>query len=392
MFRTEGRYISQKIQENSDLRYKNNLHKDLLKEVVDSARKEYEKNVIHDKYKVEQRQYMLPIYSTTGSAYQFDTMFNGKNGNPPAFLIIININSRRGYAYPMMNKGSKEVIKALNLFLQEAYPKPTDMTSDQDSAYLSNDITKWMLDNEIQHYTTTEHNHNVLGIINRFIKTLRDMLDNNAGPNEQNKFTNFTMQEIIAKYNTTPHSAIMKLAPNDFDDDANKAYIAYMMRKEAMIRDRPGFRLVPGQGVRTVHERNYLGKKRRNVSKVRYSVVGPVGSGVLIKAGDSSVAKFPRYKLINDDKAPPAKDIDKSKRKEILELNDYLYDSDAYKVIYKKKNDEGKNITGTVSVKQLREGNPTRIHVLEHQFWRKKGEGFPKRLRDIIRGTTTTTE
>jgi hypothetical protein len=58
----------------------------------------------------------LPIFSRKTKIYQFDTLIQGhpnkKAGHP--WLIFINTNSRKGYAYSMKNKSDDEVLKHYN--------------------------------------------------------------------------------------------------------------------------------------------------------------------------------------------------------------------------------------------------------------------------------------
>ena len=53
-----------------------------------------------------------------------------------AFLVFININTRKAYAYPMKNKGTFDVINALHKFFNDVKEVKV-LCSDQDSAYLS---------------------------------------------------------------------------------------------------------------------------------------------------------------------------------------------------------------------------------------------------------------
>ena len=57
-----------------------------------------------------------PIFSTTGKSYQFDTLIQRKLR---PFLVFINVNTRKAYAYQMANKGSAEVLRALEKFTRD---------------------------------------------------------------------------------------------------------------------------------------------------------------------------------------------------------------------------------------------------------------------------------
>ena len=68
----------------------------------------------------------------------------------------------------MKTKGTKDVIEALSKFFNEVKDVKV-LRSDQDAAYLSNKTLEFLRDKGVRYLTTEDENHNVLGIINRFI-------------------------------------------------------------------------------------------------------------------------------------------------------------------------------------------------------------------------------
>ena len=189
--------------------------------------KSYFKQFAHDKLKINHRQYYLPIYSNTPDAYQFDTIISR-----PPMLAFINVNTRKAYVYPMANKGTSEVLRCLQQFVNEAHPQ--ELTSDQDTAYLSQAVIDFMLKNHINYHTTEDNNHNILGIINRFIKTLRDHVEDINDYNE--------VKSVVDVYNNQPHSSTGK-APNKFTHDDEVNYITKMSIKDYKVRTQSDFKL-----------------------------------------------------------------------------------------------------------------------------------------------------
>jgi hypothetical protein len=119
----------------------------------------------------------LPIFSRKTKCYQFDTLIQGQPGGNetgPPWLEFVNPNSRKGYVYLMKNKSAAEVLKALEAHLKKV-GTITEFTSDEDAANLSKEIQDFMLANHINHFATEVNNHHILGIVNRFIKTIRDL-------------------------------------------------------------------------------------------------------------------------------------------------------------------------------------------------------------------------
>ena len=306
-----------------------------------------------------------PIFSTTGKSYQFDTLIQRRL---KPFLVFINVNTRKAYAYQMMNKGSVEVLKALEKFVRDAGEVKV-LTSDQDSAYLSDRVLSFLREHEIGYRTTEDNNHNVLGIGKRFIRTLRDL---NGGE----EFTELRMKELISEYNQSPHWSLKGKSPSEMTDEDEKEYIK---RKEKESESAMVFE--EGDRVRIVLDKKPLEKRRSNLSREAYLVIGVSGKQYIIKAADGSVDKYPAYRLVKcDSRYPLAKTIKQGKRGVVERIIRYNEKRDKYRVQY----DEG--TIDEIPAKNLREGSPLKLSFLERQFWaRESGNGkkVPKAIRAI---------
>lgn len=328
-------------------------------------------NVVHDKQRIKARKYHLPIYGRYYGVYQFDTLIQSRDAIVPAFLILININSRKAYAYPMMNKGVNEVLKALKQFLNDASVKPVEMTSDQDSSYLSQQVVNFFIEHGIDFRTTEDNNHNILGIINRFIKTLRDLNINNRD------FTVQSMNRCIRAYNTTKHSST-NIAPNNFNESDYEEYVARMEQITSDIRAQSGFDLKIGDKVRVILEHPTIGKKRTNLSHDYYLIDSERGNGYLIKAQDGSVDYYPRHKLVKSGTGNFAETLKNDKRGIVKEITAYDSKDQTYSIVY----DEGTR--DVIKAKNLREAHPTRLGPLEIEYW-KRHKNIPESIKLLQR-------
>lgn len=312
--------------------------------------------------KIDSKNY-LPIYSKNGNSYQFDTLIQ-KKSNP--FLIIININTRKAYAYEMKNKGTSEVKNALTKFLSNH--NVISMTSDQDSAYLSNEILSFLKSNNINYKTTTDNNHNVLGIINRFMRTLRDL-------NNETIFTNELMQDLISEYNNSPHHGINNKTPNQMNEEEEQKYIEQMDAKTSSIKA-TGFN--KNDRVRIILEKSKLGKNRSNLSKESYIIDSKSGNQYIIRAKDNSIDTIPGYKLVKcDNRYPLANTIKNDKRGIVDKILDYNEKSDKYTVVY-----EG-GVKDKILAKNLRESNPIKLSNMEILFWADK-KNVPNNIKKWV--------
>ena len=318
------------------------------------AAKEYLTNhVVHDQ-KIPPPQYMH-IYSKVPHAFQMDTFINNKQAGGTNYLMFINVNTRKAYAFPMKGKGSSEVIKALNQFVKHE-PDCISLLTDQDKAYLSNEVLDWMRSHNIVYKTTTDEDHNKLGIINRFMRTVRDMaskkgITSNISPN--------AMKDILESYNDIPHKGIDYKSPNEFTEQDEQEYI----RRQDNINP---YSFSSGDRVRLILDKQPLQKHRTNLSTESYIVNSRVGNQFLIESKDKSVDTVPGYKIVKSKaNVPLASTLKDEKRGIIRSITGYNTKTNKYSIIY-----EG-GVHDTIPASALREGNPTKLSRMEREYWIK---------------------
>ena len=325
------------------------------------VKKFLKEQVPHDGTKPTAVSPMLPIYSAQGGEYQMDTMFI--KGSSP-WLILININTRKAYAYKMKNKGTAEVVAGLEKFLEEV-DSVRRIRSDQDSAYLSSPVLKFMREHSIDYRTTEDNNHNVLGIINRFMRTLRDL-----------GISSERMSMLIKEYNNTPHRSLNGKTPNEAIEE-EQAEVGRARTSEILteLTDK----LNVGDRVRVILEKARLGKNRTNLSSECYIVDTITDSSILVRAKDGSVDSYPGYRLVKcDSRYKVAETIKDGKRGIIEEILDYDSKKNTYKVRY----DEG--TVDVIPAKNLREKHPTKLAPMERKYWAQASAGKAKTFPDCL--------
>ena len=130
------------------------------------------------------RRMMLPIYSKSQGVWQMDTFeqsdtikelkkikeLGTRSTNlqrmqqlkadikdyPPYFLILINVNTRKAYAYSMETKSVSAVLQCLKDFILKE--TVSEFFTDDDSAYKGKEINQWYDKNRIRHVHTTKDN------------------------------------------------------------------------------------------------------------------------------------------------------------------------------------------------------------------------------------------
>lgn len=353
------------------------------------AKQFLKKEVVHDQRKPVAK--FIPIVSKEPGGYQMDTFINERKAGGLNFLMFININTRKARAYPMQGKGTKQVLEALDKFVMDE-PTCRSIESDEDPAYLANGVLDWMNDHEIEFSTTTDDNHNNLGIINRFMRTIRDMavkrgmmdrgywdkLNKNGSVIDKNYVQkNFIseggMQELIDSYNGAFHRSIGK-APNEF---SLQDELDYIQSKQTTTNP---YKFKPGDKVRIVVEKNRLGKNRFTVSPKAYTIESKEGNQFNVMAEDKSVGPYPGYRIVKaKGKVPYAKTLKGGKRGAVEEILEY----DATKKKYKVKYEGG--VEDEIHPKDLREGDPARVSRIEREYWVRKSKCKPDKIPNNIK-------
>ena len=99
-----------------------------------SAALQFLESLTHDKKFDRQTEMMLPIFGRKHGSYQMDTLVQTSKATPRYFLILVNINSRKLFAYPMSSKDSSAGLNALKSFISQT--TCSSITSDKDKSYL----------------------------------------------------------------------------------------------------------------------------------------------------------------------------------------------------------------------------------------------------------------
>lgn len=284
--------------------------KERLKQILDKRLK--------DKYiklsKIEP--YYVHIFSTQPNCWFHDLLDNGLQQNPrqakldsapwPRYWhIFIGTNNHYAVALPLKNKSAASIKQTLTTFINKYHPHK--LTSDEEPGFVEKNNLKLLTDNNVRVHIITEQNHSALGIIDRFIRTLRDMnIPTEKGDKQSHdqKYTTFTpkrMQKLLKIYNSTYHSRI-KCKPEDMfnDPDMEKEYIFKQLAKKEKQDTVKDFHLQEGAFVRYILPRanGLRSKKRYQISRECYKIEAVNGNIYTLIARDGTVKNLPRYRIM----------------------------------------------------------------------------------------------
>lgn len=365
--------------------------KDDTPETIKELTNHYNTERPKDSYPKNMRMYYRPIFSRTSGSYNMDIFENPKVSKIESqelktvttqyILIFININTRYAVGYPMNNKDSKTVLEHLREFVDKY--KPSKITSDNDRAFVSKEVVNFLNEKGVGQYIVTQHNHTSLGIIDRFMRTLRDMnrvrtIDNKDSEDEEFKYLSIPKLNILLdEYNNAEHSSI-RMSPIDMqnNDRHESMYILNKMHetdfKTSMLKD---FELKDNMFVRVIMTRKNIEKKRYKVSPEALLISGRKGNLYILRAKDGSIIEVPRWRIILAGTEPNKLDKRYKWRESvnndsfgiIEKIIDYDEKTDKYLVKY-----EGVKKKEWLPVRNLREGNPGKMTEREKEFFKKQ--------------------
>ena len=170
---------------------------------------------------------------------------------------------------------------------------------------LAEDLLEYLKKHDVRVQKITDQNHSALGIIDRFIRTLRDMhgtqsLRRDAPNGNRSKcISSKQMQKYLHSYNNSIHSSIGCTPKEMLDDlDLEEKYILENIDKREKQRSMKGFELDEGEHVKYLLPRNKLEKKRFRYSPEAYIISGRDGNNYILSAKDGTTITRPRFQLV----------------------------------------------------------------------------------------------
>lgn len=197
------------------------LYKVARKEGLTVSHKEVEKFLANQKtsqlHKRTTKKASMPITTTNPHIiYQMDlldmTKFYRSNRGYKWILICTDVFTRKSFAYPLKSKSPDDVVVGVKTCFAEM-GKPEYITTDDGSEW-KGEVREFLKREDVGHRTTEVGDHNVLGIIDRFSKTLKDIVYKHFTHDDTTDWIS-VIDELIKNYNNTPHSTLKGETPNE---------------------------------------------------------------------------------------------------------------------------------------------------------------------------------
>jgi hypothetical protein len=220
------------------------------------------------------KQLSIPISGLPGT-YQADLMFfekyARKNKGYKGVLTIININTRKGYAYPFKTKQKSEMIDLFERWRKSLAEKPFKVEVDFGSEFTSNLIELYFAHHDIILAFNDAGDKHAQGMVERFNKTLRNMLEVYMVKNDTTIWID-ALDETVDDYNNSKHSAI-GTTPNSITPAQETEFSLYGMERTHDALEQKEFTdFEPGMQVRIRRPRKKFSKELETFSRDIYTL------------------------------------------------------------------------------------------------------------------------
>ena len=324
---------------------------------------------VHIRLSGAPKYYMHKVYSTAPNCYFHDLLDNGAGNNPRYFHVFVGVNTRYLEAYPLNSKSNQDVQQTLLQFINNYHPEK--LTSDDESAFTSKSTCDLCTRHHVKLYVIQDKNHSSLSVLDRVIRTLRDMnipkhYHEQSTDRQFNYFSIAKMNQLKHTYNNKYNSTI-KCTPQEMFNDKSKEidYITRIQQHKNFQRGIKDFKLKTGTYVRFRLDKKPLTKHRYNYTYESYKVSGREGSNYILTAADGTTTTKPRYKLLVCDVNvyPLARSLGNN-RGVVERIISYNSRTNKYTVKYENCDD-----VDEIPASYLRGRMPQRMSQLERDFF-----------------------
>jgi hypothetical protein len=192
-------------------------------------------NQVHKNF-VERKSNQLHITAIVpNELFQIDLLdyqkYSSTNKGFKWILICIDVFTRKAYAEPVKSKTSNLTKNAFKRIIDQAKSKV--IFHDEGNEW-KGEFLQYVNEQNIINIDNNNKNHHALGIIDRFSKTLKNIIAKYMTHNNNTKWVDI-LPNIIKSYNDSPHSTIFDYTPNSIEKDENKLIKVSTLNAEKQI-------------------------------------------------------------------------------------------------------------------------------------------------------------
>ena len=179
---------------------------------------------IVSKYKFEILQADIADFSNIASA----------NKNYNYLLVTVDVFSRFAFVIPLRNKRGDTITEAITEIIDET--APSILNTDLGSEFISNSFRKFIKEQGTEINYVDVGDHKRLGIVDRFIRTLREKLNKYMTMHNTTTYID-VLQKIVYNYNNTYHSGIKKTPAEVENEDKDVIKLTNQKYNKAKLEE-----------------------------------------------------------------------------------------------------------------------------------------------------------
>lgn len=274
------------------------------------------------------KKYQFKTYSRIPGGFIGDIFFNKSKF---ACLLLININTRKAYAYALNNveikpignqeytitysttnkKTTSNLINVFKQFLNDINHKITSLRFDNESAVKSKMFQTMLRNNKIKFVPVVEGSHTSLSLIDRLCRTIRDISYNmgikiltqndiNKVLNVYNNMYHSSLSKMLASSSLGQHVGLnKKITPNEVNEhpELEQQIINYCIDYNKQLKVlHPEIELEVGQICKVYQPFDKFKKRRRLLKKDYYKIVNKTGNIYTVQnVRNNKKIDVPRY-------------------------------------------------------------------------------------------------
>ena len=302
------------------------------------------------------KQYQYKITAPIGY-YQMDLTFypkfGAKNRNYTVMLNAIEIPTRKGYIIPLKSKTEDNIAGAIKKLLTLVDNKMKAVTTDNGSEFLNKSVQQIFKDNRIKHYTCQVGDHHIMGMIERFNRTIKNYLRRYFTSHKTYNWIDI-IDDILYNYNHSYHSSIESEPVNMNIQKINRAR-SDAIQFNSYVRD--ALKIKVNDLVRVKLNQDKFDKEGEHWTKSTYVVVSLIGNKFQVKNKESD---YVSNKLYSTNQLLKVEPIAEEFKPEVVDERPKIVKEHKQKVVLKKEGIEQSNV-----VEGKRKFKPTEKNTLK---------------------------
>ena len=242
------------------------------------------------------------------------------NNNFKYFFIAIDVFSRFASVVPLKNKNTKSVLDAIKESFITMQGKPKIINADLGSEFINYEFKKLCEDNNIEIKYVPKNDSHKLGIVNRFCRTIREMINKYLDMHDTTKYID-AFVSIMNNYNESYHSGINK-APSDVTKNDKNIIELTNKKYNKALNEEQKFNV--GDKVRFLKNKALFEKgSMANFSKTVHTIVSKTAHTYTLD--NDKVFKYYELQLIKDFSKEPSKEKSNVLTMDQLKRNNKIY-------------------------------------------------------------------